>query len=575
MNGFLEILGACVTLLAGTGVFLFGMKTMSDGLDKYASKGMRKLFSRVSNNRFIGLGIGTLSTTVVRSSTAISVMVLGLVNSGIMNLFQATSVIMGANIGTTFDSLLYIFPDLFKNVPNFDITAYLALLAPIGVILTMIDKKEKTNRIGESLAGMGLLFIGLSMMSGSFSQSVVLEGLLTQLFQIVRNPFLLILIGMVVTALVHSSHLLTAVIIILVRNIPTFEPISAFYLILGSNIGTCFTAVIASIGTSTNAKRTAFIHIFFNFIGVVLFLAFMLPAQDFIANLFVTMSRGIETVQVSLFHIVFNVVSAVVFLPFVKQIVWIAEKVIPEKKQKIADKHFKYLDQRLLETPSVAVAQLLKEISAMAVLAQTNYGLSMEDVINAQEKNSDEIAKNEKELNYLNHALLDFMAQLSTMPLSRHDEKLIGSLYHVVSDIERIGDHAENFLEFTQQMGQQGLAFTDNALKEISSMHAAITEMFKHTLVIFDTNDLELLPAVVSFEEQVDKMNMDYADNHISRLKQGICSVESGKLFYEILSNLERVADHLINIAYSVKLQKPEQYRMKRAKSPQSKAKSS
>lgn len=542
----LSVISSIIQLLAGMGVFLFGMQTMSDGLEKSAGKSIRKLFSKISNNRLIGVSIGTVSTAVVQSSTAVSVMVLGFVNAGIMNLYQSTAIIMGANIGTTFDSLLYMLND-------FPIAEYLMLLAPIGVVMLMVDKKGKLGKISEGLIGLGLLFIGLELMSSSFSGSEPIKAFLTNIFLSVNNPLLLIIIGMVVTAILHSSSLVTAIIILLVSNLTGgFSVVNGFYIILGSNMGTCFTALVASIGTNVNAKRTAFIHFFFNFIGVVLFLAFMLPAEQFFINFFTKISGGIASVQIAFFSIIFNILSTIIFLPFIKQIVWVSEKVVKDKSKNETAKGFTYLDERFLESPSIALEQVLKEIVSMFSLARNNLDLAMKDVIDKSDKNAQLVEENENKLDFLNHGITNYITQLSSHNLSATDEKLLGALYHVVSDIERIGDHALNCSEFAQIVVSSNINLSEDAIEEIKSMYQRVAQLCDVSQLTFEKRDKKLFSAIAKLEDEIDDMKKKFTDNHIARLRKGGCAVESSSVFFELTTNLERIGDHLTNIAYSI-----------------------
>lgn len=549
MNVVVDIILPFVQMLAGMGVFLFGMMTMSNGLEKVSDKKMRSLFNRISNNRFWGVGIGTVATTIIQSSTALSVMVLGFVNTGAMSLFQATAIMMGANIGTTFDGIL-------AALSNFPVSDYFMLLAPIGVLMVGLDKKGNISRLGEGLIGLGLIFIGLKFMSGSFKdENGYIYGVIKNLFRIIHNPFLLIFLGIVVTALVHSSSLVTTIIITLTAS-GAIQPMAAFYITLGSNIGTCFTAVIASFGASTNAKRTAFIHVFFNFIGVVLFLIFMLPLESQIIKLFYIIGGNDGGVQVMLFHIIFNVLSAVVFLPFIKQIVWVAEKVVPEGKTKNQEEALDKLDERFLESPSLAIAQVLKQIIVMAKIAETNVDLAMSDVINNKEVNTSTINKNERHLNHLNRVITNYLVKISSLSVSRADEQLIGSLYHVVSDLERIGDHAENFSEAAQAMAAQDKGMSEEAIAELTSMYEKVKLLYRDALYVFENRDEKMFKEVARREDEIDYMKKQFSDNHIERLRSGVCKVESGVMFYDIINNLERVADHLTNVAYSVRPRK-------------------
>ncbi|HEY8423175.1 MAG TPA: Na/Pi cotransporter family protein [Clostridia bacterium] len=545
MSNVLEIIHACVQLFAGTGVFLFGMRTMSKGLEKSAGRSIRKMFNRISNNRLTGAGIGTVATVILQSSSAFSVMVLGFVNAGLMSLSQATTLIMGANIGTTLTAFLYA-------LQNFDIALYLMLFALVGVFMIMLDKKGNLSRIGECFVGVGLIFIGLEFMGGSFKDLVVVKEALTKLFLIINNPFLLVFVGVVVTAMLQSSSLVTAIIILL-ANRNAIPIVSAYYIVLGSNIGTCFTAIIASIGTSTNTKRTAFIHIFFNILGNIIFLIFMLPFEQAFVKFFALLGGNNAGMQIAFFHLIFNVFTTLILLPFVNQIVWVAEKVIKEKKSETAVQKLKFLDERIFNSPSLAIAQILKEIMAMAHLAETNLDLAMSGLINKTDENFGDIEKNEKQLNFLNKAITSYLVKISSLNISRKDEKLIGTLYHVVSDIERIGDHSENLMEAAQMLISNNGGLSEEAQKELINMYQKVKLLYRDALYVFDKRDVNMIKEVNRREEEIDNLKKEYTNNHIKRLHSGICSVESGEVFYEVTTNLERIADHLTNIAYSVR----------------------
>ena len=333
------------------------------------------------------------------------------------------------------------------------------------------------------------------------------------------------------------------------------DTMSAFYIVLGSNIGTCFTAVIAAIGTSTNSKRTAFIHVFYNLLGVLVFLIFMLPMGRNFENIFIAISGGNAGLQVALFHLLFNVISAIIFIPLIKQIVWAAEKLIPDKKVESSVDKLRYLDERILNSPSIAISQLLKEIVDMAHLSETNMDLAMNDVINASDVNIETVYKNEKKINYLNKAITNYLVKISGLNISKADKTLIGSLYHVVSDIERIGDHSENLSEAAQGLTGD-VCLSDEAKEELMTMYQKVKLVFRDALYVFDKRDLNMIKEVNRREEEIDKMKKELSDNHIKRLHNGVCAVESGVVFYEVVTNLERIADHLTNIAFSIRERK-------------------
>ncbi len=550
-----------ITFLAGIAVFMFGMKYMGDQLESAAGKPMRKLFAKISNNRFAGVGIGAGVTGIVQSSGATTVMVIGLVNAGVLSLFQATSIIMGANIGTTVTGLII-------SLKSFNIMGIMGLFAFVGVFMLLFTKNGRVKKIACVLIGVGLLFIGLNIMSGAVNGIKDLnEDALVSFFSAVHNPFLLILIGIFVTALIQSSSVTTGIVIITISaNIQGFDILSAFYIILGTNIGTCLTAWLASIGAGVNAKRAALIHLSFNVIGTVLFTAVFLligrHVQDALYSAFNFSGDGdgfftaAAPQIVAWFHVVFNVTTTLVLLPFVKILVKWSEFVIRDKNGKVDYEKLYYLDERILNTPPIAVAQVLKETINLGELAKSNFDRAYRGLLDPEAANPALVAKDEKQINFITHAITHYLVQISSMNLSSADEKLIGSLHHVVSDLERIGDHAQNISEFTEKIEAETILLSAAARAELKELYDVLMELFELSLHTFTTRDAGNLKKVNELEETVDTMQREFTDNHILRLKAGDCGVESGAIFTNILSDSERVADHLTNISYSLLIRK-------------------
>ncbi|MBQ7373638.1 MAG: Na/Pi cotransporter family protein [Clostridia bacterium] len=533
-----------IALLAGVGVFIVGMNMMGDGLERSAGKGMKKLLGTISGNRFSGVAVGTAVTGIIQSSSATSVMVIGFVNAGVMTLFQATSIIMGANIGTTVTGILVSLKDL-------EISLYATLLAFVGVMMTFF-KSDKIKNIGNILCGLGVIFIGLDLMSGAFSDKtaggIALRDFFTGVFQVVNFPLLLILIGALFTGLIQSSSAATGIVIIMASQ-QAISVENALFIVLGSNIGTCVTAILASMGTSVNARRTALIHLTFNVIGTVVFTAFLWPFAD----VFVCFLESIVSstqMQVAWFHVIFNVTTTALLLPFVKQLVKFAELVIKDKPANDGLK-FKYVDERLLKTPSIALMQVKKEIAYMAELAKRNLELSLSGIKTGDEKFSKEVYATEKIIDFTNQGLTKFLIKLSPH-VDETDERIIGSYFHVLNDLERIGDHAENFYEIGVQMKNSDIAFSKNAQDELTEMYQKVFEMFEIALGAFDNLQTDRLKDLTEKENEVDALKKKVNQSHVSRLASGDCSMDHSPYFFSAVAGLERVADHLVNVGYSV-----------------------
>ncbi|MDY5439583.1 MAG: Na/Pi cotransporter family protein [Eubacteriales bacterium] len=537
-----NIVFSILTLLAGCGVFIAGMNMMSDGLERSAGGGMKKLLGKLSNNRFAGVGVGVAVTAIIQSSSATSVMVIGFVNAGIMTLMQATAIIMGANIGTTVTGLIV-------SLSAFDVSLYASVLAFIGVMMTFI-KKEKVKIIGSTLCGLGLLFVGLDAMSGAFNNAEI-KNFFEDLLASINFPLLLILVGALFTALIQSSSAATGLIIIMVgQGVIPVE--NALFIVLGSNIGTCITAILASIGASTNAKRTAFIHLMFNVIGTIIFTIILWIFTKPIVNALAGISN--TQMQIAWFHVIFNVTTTILLLPFIKYLVKFATFVIKDKKVKAKDKDapkLKFIDELLLSTPAIALMQVQKEIEYMASLSKQNLEKSYVVLTSQDDSKKDEILKTEENIDFSNNAITKYLIKLSPN-LEASDETRVAGFFHVINDVERLGDHAENFYEIGAQMKEAGLQFSETAQNEIKNMVEKTTEMFDIALNVFTTRNTTKLARLTELEKKVDLMKKDYTASHFNRLATGDCQVEVGAYFFSTISGLERIADHLINVGYSV-----------------------
>ncbi len=537
-----QLIVSVTMLLAGLGVLMTGMKMLSDGLERSAGSSMRKLFGKISNNRFASIGVGAVATILVSSSAATTVMVIGFVNAGLMTLLQATAIIMGANIGTTLTGVIIA-------LSGFSLSTYMAILAFVGVVMTMVTKNDTVKKIGSAITGLGLMFVGLTFMSDAFKSEKISSTLHT-VFRKVDFPLVLILIGIVCTALFQSSAAMTAIVVTMTgAHIIPME--SALFVVLGTNIGTCVTAILASFGASTNAKRTAVIHLLFNAIGTVLFTTFIWIFKRQAVHLLAMMS-GSEQMQVALFHVLFNVITTALLIPFMKPLTRLATLLVRDKKDDSAPKMY-YIDDRILHTPPIAVAQVLKEVSHMGQMAQENLDRGFQCIVDGSLTEREKILQTEEKINFVNKGVARYLIKMASLNLPRSDEKLVGALHHVISDIERIGDHAENFLEEAIEMQENGIVFSDDALDELKNMYAKVLYMFERSMSVFENRDTRGLKEISDLESEVDMLKKVLGNNHIARLNSGNCSVECGTHFNTIIAALERVADHLTNVAFSIK----------------------
>lgn len=543
----MQLIGSLIWLLAGVGVFIVGMNFLSDALEKSAGSGMKRLLEKISNNRISGVGIGAGVTAIIQSSSATSVMVIGLVNAGVMTLMQATPIIMGANIGTTITGVLVALKNDF-----FDMAMY--LLAFAGVMMGFA-KKEKIKLAGSLCCGLGLIFVGLEVMSSeqAFGNPLV-EELFIGIFESVNFPLLLILIGIIFTALIQSSSAATGVVITMVGT--GVLPLDlALFIILGANIGTCVTALLASMGANANSKRVALIHFTFNFIGTAIFSAIIWIFKDQVVDLLTSAFPGSDKMslqmRVSLFHVIFNVTTTLCLLPFVKQLVNYSCRVIKDKKEESESPSLKFVDDRLLSTPPVALMQVKKEIDYMVSLVEENIRLSFVAMDSGSVEYGEKIAYNEAIIDFTNSELTKYLIRLSAN-VEASDERKIGAYFHVLNDLERIGDHAENFHEIGIEMLNRNITFSDKALGGINDMRDTVIKMFDVSKDTFENLNRDQLISLTELEQKVDDMKIELIAEHFNRLAEGNCSVEVSPYYSSVVVGLERVADHLVNVGYSI-----------------------
>lgn len=526
-------------LLGGLGMFLFGMKMMSDGLENAAGDRMRRVLEVLTGNRFAAVGVGAGVTAIIQSSSATTVMVVGFVNAGLMTLLQATGVTMGANIGTTITGQLIAF----------NLSDIAPLILFIGMLFYVFIKKRALVRIGEIVLGFGVLFMGLALMSEAMEPLREMESF-RRLLVSFKNPVIGILFGTLFTAVIQSSSASVGIF----QTMATLGLVSldtGVYVILGMNIGTCITAILAAIGTSVNAKRAAGIHLLIKIVGMLIYLV-VLALFPSIVSFIVSLSPDNVSRQIANFHTLFNVSITVLLFPFTKLMVRLIERIIPEKHAPdYVEQKLVYLSERTAQTPGLALTQTLKELSRMGEIAAGNLDRSLKAFFNRDEQAANRVMEIEKTIDYLSHSITNYMIEFRGLDLSENDLKTLGSLHHVVIDMERIGDLAENIAEYTLAMMEKRANMTSEAEAELRTMAEKTKETLRMSLDIFDSRDKSRLPVVDAMEQDVDMMKKTFTNSHINRLQSKACDPQTGVVFTNMVATLERVADHATNIAFS------------------------
>ena len=564
IDGVLQIVYSLFYLLGGITVFMIGMDILGSNLEKAAGSKMRHLIGKATKNKFLGIGTGTVITAIIQSSSATTVMVVGFVNIGLMTLIQATSIIMGANIGTTITAFISA---LSMGGFEFDVTATFSLIAFIGLLMTLFSKEEKNKRIGFILAGLGMIFVGLYTMSFTVSSLTETPGevrdAIINMFSAIGNGKttltweipVLFLLGLALTGIMQSSSAVTAIVITLASgNLISLH--MAIFIVLGTNIGTCFTAVISSIGTSVNARRAACIHLCFNIIGCIIFAIPTIIWGSDIARLLESWMPGNVTWQIAIFHLFFNFTTTLILMWFIPQLVKLSTLLVHEKKgehKESSEDSDERLDKRLLKTPAIAVGQARQEIVKMGKLAYRNYKLAIEMLLSYDTSKKTEFAENEKHIDALNKYITQFLVKLSSEEISGIDETKVSSFYHVTSDIERIGDYAENIVEYADEMIKTGTKFSDHAVAEINEMDGYIDELYRNVEMAFANHNLSYAQNIDAAENSVDVMCDKMKEAHIRRTNEGRCSPEAGSVYLQLAVNMERIGDHMNNIGNSIK----------------------
>ena len=529
-------------MAGGLGLFLFGMELMSDSIEKVAGAKLRRILEIFTTNRFMGMIVGIVFTGIIQSSSACTVMVVSFVNSGLMNLYQAAGVILGANIGTTITSQLVSF-NLSKIAP---------LILLVGVVVMMFTKKEKVRKVAEVVVGFGILFVGLSTMSQAMA-NMKNEPQVVNLLMSLKNPFLATLMGFALTAVIQSSSVTVSIVLLLANQDLLPLPIT-LYIILGCNIGACATAMLASMTGKKDAKRAALIHLLFNIIGTVIIYIALFVAGDQIVELIKSISAD-NGRFVANAHTMIKIAQVIMLFPFTGWLVKMTYLIVPGEDQKVGYREsyqLKYIGDKVVFNPATAVVEVVKELERMASLAEENLNRAMNALITLDEEDIEEVYEVEKNINFLNHAITDYLMKINQTTLPIEDLNSLGALFHVVNDIERIGDHAENVADAARQRKEEGVSISKEAQKELGDMLEMVNKIIRYAVEMFAKSDETHMQEIITLEDQVDEKERELQKKHVERLTKGECSPEAGMIFSDVVSGLERVADHATNIAFAI-----------------------
>lgn len=528
-------------MAGGLGLFLFGMELMSDSIEKVAGARLRRILEIFTTNRFMGMIVGIIFTGIIQSSSACTAMVVSFVNAGLMNLYQAAGVIFGANIGTTITSQLVSF-NLSKIAP---------VILLIGVLIAMFVSKEKIKQFGEVIAGFGILFVGLQTMSQAMASMKDVPQIV-DLLSSLRNPLLATLVGMVLTSVIQSSSVTVSIVLLLAQQDLLALPICV-YIILGCNIGACTTALLASLAGKKDAKRAALIHFWFNVIGTVIIYVIMFVAETPVIRMiqFISADNGRFVANA---HTIIKIFQVIILFPFSGWIVKLASFCVPGEDKKVGYREsyqLKYIGEKVVFNPATAVVEVVKELDRMASLASENLNRAMNALITLDEEDIKEVYEVEKNINFLNHAITNYLVKINQTTLPIEDLKSLGALFHVVNDIERIGDHAENVADQAMLRKEGGISISKEAQRELGKMLDMVNDIIRYAVEIFVKGDETHMKDVIELEEQVDNIERELQQAHVDRLTKGECTPEAGMIFSDIISGLERVADHATNIAFA------------------------
>ena len=538
-----------ISLLSGLALFLFGMKYMSENLQQAAGEKLRTFLDRCTKNKYIAVVFGALFTAFIQSSGATTVMEVGFVNAGILTLEKSIGLTFGANIGTTITSQLV----------SLKLTAVAPFIIFLGAVIIMFGKKPLIRKIAAVIFGFGALFQGINLMTDAL-QGLAGYQVIQEIFQMMDNPLVAVLTGLILTMIVQSSSVTVSVLVLLAgislgSGEPLVSHLTCLYFILGANIGSCAPAVMASIGTSRNAKRTAFIHVMFNVVGlVVISVILSTPAQKYLID-FVNSISSSDKRFVANADTIFKTFQCIILLPCSGLLLKLSKKVIHARGQEDSEDDvmtLKYIGSTGTQTPSVVIVEVVNEISRMADMVKENLNASMMALLQGNKGEKEKILAREKYIDYLSHRITEYMVKANQYDIPIQDKKRLGGLFHVVIDIERIGDHAVNILEDAMKEENTHIKFSKEGKKEIIGMYKKVAEIFDKAIHIFMTMDKSVFNEINKLEDTIDQMQIDFQESHVRRMAEQKCSIEAGLIFTDLVIGLERIADHAINIAYSI-----------------------
>lgn len=531
-----------VSMAGGLGLFLFGMELMSTSIEKVAGAKLRHILEIFTSNRFAGMLVGIIFTGIVQSSSACTTMVVSFVNAGLMNLYQAAGVIFGANIGTTITSQLV----------SFKLSEFAPIILLAGVVGMMFVPRENIKKFAEVIVGFGILFVGLNTMSQAMAV-MKNEPQVVALLSSLTNPFLATFMGMVITAVIQSSSVTVSIVLLLAKQ-GLLELGICPYIILGCNIGSCGTALIASLAGKKDAKRAALIHFWFNVIGTAVIYVIMFLAGDSIIDLIMSISSD-NGRFVANTHTIIKIFQVIILFPFAKPIVKLSCICVPGEDRKINYREsyqLKYIGEKVVFNPATAVVGVVKELERMADLANENLNRAMNALITLDEEDIEEVYEVEKNINFLNRSITDYLVKINQSTLPVEDLKSLGALFHVANDIERIGDHAENVADAARKRKEDGISISREAQREMGEMLDMVNKIIQYAIEMFVKSDEKHLQEIVVLENKVDNKEKELQRAHVERLTRGECTPEAGMIFSDIVSGLERVADHATNIAFAI-----------------------
>lgn len=532
-----------LSLAGGLGLFLFGMDLMSDSIEKVAGARLRRILEIFTTNRFTGMLVGIVFTGIIQSSSACTSMVVSFVNSGLMNLYQAAGVIFGANIGTTITSQLV----------SLNLSAAAPVILLCGVLVMMFSKKEKVKKFAEVIVGFGILFTGLNTMSNGMEEMKNVPEVVN-LMKSLTSPLLATLTGTVLTAVIQSSSVTVSIVLLLAYQ-GFLDPGICLYIILGCNIGACATALITSLPGKKDAKRAALIHFWFNVIGTLLLYVILFVAKEPIIRMIQAISAD-NGRFVANAHTIIKIFQVIVLFPFSGAIVKLASITVPGEDKKVGYREsyqLKYIGEKVVFNPATAVVEVIKELDRMASLAGENLNRAMNALITLDEEDIAEVYEVEKNINFLNHAITNYLVKINQTTLPIEDLKSLGALFHVVNDIERIGDHAENVADAAKQRREGGINISKEAQRELGEMLDMVNTIIQYSIEMFVKSDDSHMKEVTLLEDKVDNKERELQQRHVERLARGECTPEAGMIFSDIVSGLERVADHATNIAFAIR----------------------